>query len=181
MHNLHIAQTDMPLFVSATWHTKRKRPSHLTHIGFKSLIFPPVSAFKFYGWHPKIIGHLFYTTPSLVRHFKPVGDLKLELQSRSDLLESKSAIFCPVRPWNVTNDLEKLYITYSILCQALCIISKPSVTLNWSYSLEILNFGSTLWFCCPVWTWNLTDDIEETIGHLFYTTLSAVHHFKAMG
>ena len=33
----------------------------------------------------------------------------------------------------------------------------------------------------PVWPWNLTDDLEKTTGHLFSTTSSFVHHFKAMG
>ena len=34
---------------------------------------------------------------------------------------------------------------------------------------------------CSVWTWNLIDDLEKTIGHLLYTSSSLVHHFKAMG
>ena len=32
-----------------------------------------------------------------------------------------------------------------------------------------------------LWPWNLTDRLENTIGHLFCTTFSFVHHFKAMG
>ena len=36
-------------------------------------------------------------------------------------------------------------------------------------------------FFCPVGPWNSMDDIEIQKGHLFYTTLSFVHHFKAMG
>ena len=32
-----------------------------------------------------------------------------------------------------------------------------------------------------VWTWNLMDDPRETIGHLFYGTLSFLHHFVAIG
>ena len=55
--------------------------------------------------------------------------------------------------------------TSSILCQALCIISKPSVNSNLSYSPEILNFGQNLWFFCPMWPWNLTDDLELQSGN----------------
>ena len=33
----------------------------------------------------------------------------------------------------------------------------------------------------PVWPWNLMDDIEKTIGHLFFPISSFVHHFKAIG
>ena len=62
---------------------------------------------KFDGWPWKTIGHLFYTTSSFVHHFKAMGEFKLELQSGNTQFGSKSAIFCPVWPWNVTNDLEK--------------------------------------------------------------------------
>ena len=37
-----------------------------------------------------------------------------------------------------------------------------------------------IWFCCPMWPWNLMNDLEK-IGHLFYATSSFVHHFKAIG
>ena len=36
---------------------------------------------KFGGWHWKTTGHLFYITSSFVRHFKSIGEVKLELQS----------------------------------------------------------------------------------------------------
>ena len=33
----------------------------------------------------------------------------------------------------------------------------------------------------PVWPWNLMDDPNKTIGHLFYATSSFLHHFVAIG
>ena len=81
---------------------------------------------KFDGWPWKTIGHLFYTTLSFVYHFKSIGEFKLELQSGNTRFRSKSAIFY------------------------------------------------------PVWPWNLTDDLEKKIGHLFYVTSSFVHHFTAI-
>ena len=63
-----------------------------------------------------------------------------------------------------------------MLLQALCIISKPAVNSNWSYSPETLNFGQNWWFFVPcdleIWQMPL-----EKIGHLFYITSSFVHHF----
>ena len=56
---------------------------------------------------PKIIGHLFYTTSSFVHHFKAISEFKLELQSGNAQFGSKSAIFCPLWPWNLTDELEK--------------------------------------------------------------------------
>ena len=69
--------------------------------------------------------------------------------------------------------------TSSILRQALCIISNPSANSNLSYSSEMLNSGkiSDFLFCVTLkfdgWPW-------KSIRHLFYTTLSFVHHFKAI-
>ena len=57
------------------------RPSNLTHIGFKSSIFQPVWPWKFDGWPPKTIGHLFYATSSFLHHFVAIGEFKLEFQS----------------------------------------------------------------------------------------------------
>ena len=66
-----------------------------------------------------------------------------------------------------------------MLLQALCIISYPSVNLNWSYSPETpdsdkmaISLSHTTskfeW-----WPW-------KTIGHLFYAISSFVHHYVAI-
>ena len=62
---------------------------------------------KFEGWPWKIIGHLFQATSSFVHHFKAIDEFKLELQSGNAQFVSKSAIICPVWPWNLTDDLQK--------------------------------------------------------------------------
>ena len=51
-----------------------------------------------------------------------------------------------------------------MLLQAVCIISKPSVYSNWSYSPETLNLGKNWRFFCPVWLWIQTDDPEKQQG-----------------
>ena len=63
---------------------------------------------KFDGWHWKTKGHLFYTTLSFVHHFKAMGEFKLELRFGNAQFGSKSASFCLVWPWNLTDDHEKL-------------------------------------------------------------------------
>ena len=70
--------------------------------------------------------------------------------------------------------------TPSLLCQALCIISKPSLNSNWSYSPQTLNSGRNLFFSSPVTT-KFDGRPWKTIGHLFYTTPSLEHYFKAIG
>ena len=62
---------------------------------------------KFYRWPWKTIGHLFYATSSFVHHFIAICGIEMELQSGNAQFGSKLAIFCPVWPWNLTDDLEK--------------------------------------------------------------------------
>ena len=49
---------------------------------------------------------------------------------------------------------------------------RPSYLTQIGFKLSILP---------PVWPWNLMDDPKKTIGHLFYATLSFLHHFVAIG
>ena len=58
-------------------------------------------------WSSKAIGHLFYATSSFVHHFKAISKSKLKLQSGNAQFGSKSAIFCPVWPWNLADDLKQ--------------------------------------------------------------------------
>ena len=62
---------------------------------------------KFNGWPWKTTGHLFYVASSFVHHFIAIGKLKFKLQSGNAQFRSKSAIFCPMWPWNLMDDLEK--------------------------------------------------------------------------
>ena len=56
----------------------------------------------------KTIGHLLYVASSFVHHFIAICEFNLKLQSGNAKFGSKSAIYCPVWPWNLTDDLEKL-------------------------------------------------------------------------
>ena len=67
-------------------------------------------------------------------------------------------------PWNLIDDPEKQQGTSSILCQAMCIVSKSWVNSNWSYSLETLNSDKKAAIFCPVWPWNLMGDLEKRYG-----------------
>ena len=96
---------------------------------------------KYYEWPSKTTGHLFNATSSFLYHFVPIGEFKLELQSRNAQFGSNSMIFRAVRPWNLMDDLEKQEGTSSMLLQALCNISHPLVNSNWSYSPETPNLG----------------------------------------
>ena len=62
---------------------------------------------RFDGWHGKTIGHLYCVISSFVHPFVAIGEFKHELQSGNAKFGSKSIIFCPVWPWNLTDDIEK--------------------------------------------------------------------------
>ena len=51
--------------------------------GSNATIFFSRVTLKFDGWPWKTIGHLFYATSSFVQHLVPIGEFKLELQSRN--------------------------------------------------------------------------------------------------
>ena len=75
-----------------------------------------------------------------------------------------------VRPWNLTNDLEKQNGTSPNLLQALCIIS-----LSLSLQNGNAQFGSKSSNFCPVLPWKFDGWPWKTIQHLFYATSSSVH------
>ena len=87
-----------------------------------------------------------------VYHFIAIGQFKLELESGHPQLWSKSTIFCLMRPWNLTDDLEKQYSTSPKQHQWLCIISSSYVNSNWSYGQEMAKLGFDL---CDLDLWPL--------------------------
>ena len=92
---------------------------------------------------------------------------------------SKSSMFCPLWPWNLMDGLGKQQGTSSILHQALCIISNPSMNSNWNYSPETLNSGQNRQFLSRV-TLKFDRWHRKTIEHLFYVASSFVYHFTAI-
>ena len=121
---------------------------------------------QFDVWPWKTIGHLFYSTSSFVQHFVAIGEFKLELQSGNAQFGSNSMIFRAVWPWNLTDDFEQ---------------GKSEGFDSWDRPSNLTQIGFKSSIFQPVWPWNLMDDPKKTIGHLFYATLSFVHHFVAIG
>ena len=119
-------------------------------------------------WHWKTTGHITFASFSFMDHFLVISEFNFELQSGNAQIRSILAIFSLLWPWNFTDDLQKQKGISSMSFQALCIISLPSVNLNLSYSLESFKSHVTLKFYGRPW---------KTIGHLFYTHSSFVHHF----
>ena len=83
--------------------------------------------------------------------------------------------------WNLTDDLEKQKGTFFFA--ASCFVHNFIAISEFKLELQSKNaqFGSKSIIFCPVCLWNLTDDFENTLGHLFYATSSFVHYFVANG
>ena len=134
---------------------------------------------KFDGWLWKTIGRLFYATLRFVHHFKAISELKLELQSGNAPFRSKSVIFCPVRPWNLTDDLKKtighlFYATLSFVHHFKAIDELTGFTVRkCSIRVKIGDFLSRVTLKFDGWPW-------KTIGHLFYVASSFMLHFIAI-
>ena len=130
-------------------------PSNLTQIGLKLSIFRPCDL-EIWWMTPK--NEKARLLSSFVYHFISISEFKLELKSGNAQSGSNQMIFLAVWPCNLTYDLEKEKGTSFILHQALCIISNPSVNLNWSYSRETLNLGQNRQFfvLCDLEIWRMT-------------------------
>ena len=116
---------------------------------------------KFDRWPWKTIGHLFFTTLSLVHHFIAICEFKMELQSRNAQFGSKLAIFLSYVtlkfdewPWKTTGHL--FYATSSFVHHliAICGFKKELQSGN-------AKFGSKSAIFLSMWPWNLTNDFEK--------------------
>ena len=112
------------------------------------------------GWPWKTIGHLFYTTSSCVHHFKAMDKFKLELQSRNAQFISKSAFFVPC-------DLEIGWMTLKynmaplLCCFKLCASFQSHGWIHTGVTVRQRSIQVKIGIFCPVWPWNLTDDLEK--------------------
>ena len=124
---------------------------------------------KFDGWPWKTIGHLSFVVSSFVQDFIAIGEFKLELQSGNAQFGSNSTILEPcdleIRRMTLKNNRAPL------LC----------------YFKLYASFRSHLWIQAgvtvqkrPIWV-KFNDWPWKTIGHLFYSTSSFVHHFVTIG
>ena len=109
----------------------------------------------------KIIGHLFYTTSSLVHHFKSISEFKLELQSGKTQFGSKSTIFfsCVTSqfdgwPWKT---IGHLFYAISSFVHHFVVIGEFKLVLQSGNA----QFGSNSTIFRAVWPWNFTYDLEQ--------------------
>ena len=149
-------------------------------IGVKIGDFLPPVTLKFDGWLWKTKVHLFYATPSLMHHFIPISEFKLDLQSWNAQFGSKSMIFfvpCDLEIWQMTLKNKGVpLIRYFKLYASFVDASELKLELQCGNA----QFGSksTIFLCLVTlkfdeWPW-------KTIGHFSNATSSFVHHFIVM-
>ena len=149
--------------------------------GAKWTIYFSCVTLQFYGWPRKTIGHLFYVISSFVHHFVPIGEFKLELQSRNAQFGSNSTIFLAVWHSNLTDDLEKnnrapilCYFKHCASFRTHWWIQTGVAVRKRPIWIKFDDFFSRVTFKLDRWPW-------KTIRHLFYATSSIVHLFVPIG
>ena len=122
---------------------------------------------KFSGWPWETIGHLSYANSSFVHHFIAISEFKLELESGNAQFGSKSAIFWPLWPWNLRDDLEQGKSEGFESCDRPIVRKRPIwVKIGDVLSRVTLKFDG--------WPW-------KTIGHLSFAVSCFVQHLIAIG
>ena len=124
------------------------------------------------------IGHLFYATSSFVHQLVPIGEFKLELQSRNAQFGSNSTIFFSrvtlkfyQWPWKT---IGHFFCATSSFVQYFVPIGEFKLELqSGNAQFGSKSFFSHMTFKLNGWPW-------KTTGHLSYDTLSFVHHFNAI-
>ena len=129
----------------------------------------------------KTIGHLFYTTPSIVHHFKSIDAAKLELQSGNAQFGSKLEIFCPrdLEIWWMTFKNKRAHLLYHI---KLCASFQSHRWIQTGVTVR----KCSIWVKIGIFLSRVTLKIDrqwpwKTIGYLSYAASSFVHHFIAIG
>ena len=86
--------------------------------------------------------------------------------------------FCPIWPWNLTNDLENNM--ESFLCHfKLCASFRRHQSIQTGVSSRNAQFGSKSEIFCPVWPWNFMDELEKQKAP-FVCYFKFVQHFIAI-
>ena len=115
---------------------------------------------KFDGSPWKITGHFFNATSSFLYYFIAIGQFKLELQSGNAKFRSKSAIFvpCDLEIWQMTlkNNWAPLLCYFKV-----CTSFNSHGSLQAGVRVRKRQIWVKIGDFCPVWPWNLTDDLEK--------------------
>ena len=140
--------------------TVQKRP-----IWFKINDFFSHVTLKFDVWPWKTTGHLFYVMSSFVHHFIAIGEFKQVLSSETPNLGQIRQFLqlCDLKfdRWPCKTIGHFFYATSSFVHHCIAI---GEFKLELQSSNAQFRSNSTIFR--SVWPWNLTYDLEKTIGHL---------------
>ena len=154
--------------------TVLKRP-----VWVKISIFLSLMTLKFDRWPCKIIGLVFYAALSFVHYFIAVGQFKLKLNSVNAQIGLKSNFFvpCDLEIWRMTfKNNSTPFLCYFKLCESFhrhLWIQTGVTDRKCQIRAKISNSLSCVTLKFDGWSW-------KTIGHLFYTSSSVMHHFIAI-
>ena len=92
----------------------------------------------------------------------------------------KLAIFCPVWPWNLTDDIQKNNKAPPLYYIKLCASFQSHQWIQTGVTVPKHYLGQNQWFFLSHVTLKFDGWPWKTIGHLFYATSSFLHHLIAI-
>ena len=95
------------------------------------------------------------------QHGKSEGFHSCDRPSNLTKIGFKSYIFQPVWPWNLMDDLKKIYRTPLLHYIKLCALSQTLGEFKLELQSGNAKFGSKSAIFCPVWPCNLMDDLAK--------------------
>ena len=132
--------------------TVRKRSIRVEFGNFLSRL-----TLKFDGWPWKIIGHLFYTTSSFV-HYWVNSNWSYSPKTLNSGQNRQFFVPCDIQIWRMTLKNNR---TPLLCCFYLCVSFHSHQWIQTRVTVR----KRPIWikiddFFCPVWPWNLADDLE---------------------
>ena len=143
---------------------KLELQSRNAQFGSKLVIFLSPVTSKFDIWPWKKYGTSSQLLKALCFISKPSINSKWSYSPETPTLGQNRLFSCAMRPWNLTDDLEK----YSLLWN-----QNEATVRKHQIWVKIGDFLSRDTLQFVRWPW-------KTIGHIVYATSSLVHHFKAI-
>ena len=127
------------------------------------IAYPAHARLKYDRWALKSAGNIFHTYRSYVCHSIAMHEFKLQVSSGNTQIRAKSSGFlpCQFEMWQIiSKDNRMPRLRHAKLCASVCsrLWSQPGVTVR------KLSIWAKIGIFCPMWPWNLTDDLANQQG-----------------
>ena len=155
-HLFYVASSLVHHFIAIS-ELKPKLQSGNAKFRSKSAIFWSHVILKLDGWPWKTI-HLFYATSSFLHHFIGIGQYSYSLESPTLGKNWRFLVPCDLEIWQMTLENNRApHLTYLKLCASFC----SHRSIQTVVTVRKRQIWVKIAIFCPLWPWNLTDELEK--------------------